>query len=314
MTVEDIKQFFESSTIHGLYYISTTRRWSRLFWMLIVLVGFSGAGCLIYVSFRNWVQSPVTTTVETLPISQIKFPNVTICPPKTLFLNINYDILQSEQIKLDNEKREKMIKDSITIFQDTFYNEMTMNLRKLEDTNRYYNWYHGYTEIQYHGNYEDFRDNYIEYSMSTSTISGNISTLYFGEKLDVQKADIDINMNIYIRIYVPNSVMDDKDVKMTFDIHKNTMKKISGYDYMNMNDDDGDIHIDGDLTHWSKTITNPISKDGYIVGYHRQVSQDDIKSMNLEMMPGFRLTWYYNKQVEPEAKYSNDDTTKEFVR
>ena len=104
--------------------------------------------------------------------------------------------------------------------------------------------------------------------------------------------------------------MVDKDVKMMFDIHKNTMKKISGYDYMNMND----IDIDGDLTHWSKTITNPNSKDGYIVGYYRQVSQDDIKSMNLEMLPGFRLTWYYNKQVEAEAKYSNDDTTKEFVR
>ena len=197
MTIEDIKQFFESSTIHGLYYISTARRWSRLFWMLIVLVGFSGAGYLIHVSFLNWVQSPITTTIETLPISQITFPNVTICPPKTLFLNLNYDILQSEKIKLDNEKREQMIKDSITIFQDTFYNEMTMNLRKLEDTNRYYNWYHGYTEIQYpYGNYEDIGDNYIDYSVSTSTISGNISTLYFGEKLDVQKADIDINMNI----------------------------------------------------------------------------------------------------------------------
>ena len=116
MTIEDIKQFFESSTIHGLYYISTARRWSRLFWMLIVLVGFSGAGYLIHVSFRNWNLSPVTTTVETLPISQITFPNVTICPPKTLFLNLNYDILQSEKIKLDNEKREKLIKDSITIY------------------------------------------------------------------------------------------------------------------------------------------------------------------------------------------------------
>ena len=113
-----------------------------------------------------------------------------------------------------------------------------------------------------------------------------------------------MNRNIYIHIYVPTSVMVDKDVKMMFDIHKNTMKKISGYDYMNMND----IDIDGDLTHWSKTITNPISKDGYMVGYYRQVSQDDIKFMKLDMMPGFRLTWYYNKQVEPEAKYSNDDT------
>lgn len=103
--MEHIKTFLDTSTIHGLSWISSTRRWSRLIWILIVIGGFSAAGYLIYESFHNWDQGPVTTTLETLSISKITFPNVTICPPKTLVLNLNYDILQLENIKLGKEKR-----------------------------------------------------------------------------------------------------------------------------------------------------------------------------------------------------------------
>ena len=65
--MDNIKTFFDTSTIHGLSWISGTRRWSRLFWILIVAGGFSGAGYLIYTSFDNWEKSPISTTVETRP-------------------------------------------------------------------------------------------------------------------------------------------------------------------------------------------------------------------------------------------------------
>ena len=103
--MEHIKTYLDSSTIHGLYYISSTRRWSRLLWISIVFSGFTGAGYLIYTSFHHWAQSPISTSVDTLPISQITFPNITVCPPKNLFLNLNYDILQSEKIQLEKDDR-----------------------------------------------------------------------------------------------------------------------------------------------------------------------------------------------------------------
>ena len=93
--MEHIKTFFDTSTIHGLSWISSTRKWSRLFWILIVIGGFSGAGYLIYLSFDNWHQSPTSTTIETLSISKITFPNVTVCPPKNSVLNLNYDVVES---------------------------------------------------------------------------------------------------------------------------------------------------------------------------------------------------------------------------
>ena len=63
-----LKAFFESSTIHGLVYIATTKhRLIRLFWILVVIAGFTGAGVMIYQSFQSWADSPVKTTIETLP-------------------------------------------------------------------------------------------------------------------------------------------------------------------------------------------------------------------------------------------------------
>ena len=85
ITMDGVRTFLESSTIHGLTYISSTKKWSRLFWVLVVLLGFIGAASLIHESFHSWTESPIKTTIETLPISQLNFPVVTVCPPKNTY-------------------------------------------------------------------------------------------------------------------------------------------------------------------------------------------------------------------------------------
>ena len=69
-----VKEFMQVSSIHGFGHIVATRRFSRLFWILAVIFGFSVSSYLIQVSFSSWSESPVSTTIETLPISKIKFP------------------------------------------------------------------------------------------------------------------------------------------------------------------------------------------------------------------------------------------------
>ena len=80
--MEIVTNFLETTTIHGLAYIATGRKYIRLFWILIVIAGFTGASVIIYSSFQSWAESPVKTTIETLPITEITFPKVTVCPPK----------------------------------------------------------------------------------------------------------------------------------------------------------------------------------------------------------------------------------------
>ena len=44
-TVEEFGQYLESSTIHGLAYISLSAKWvAKIFWLLVVIAGFTSAG------------------------------------------------------------------------------------------------------------------------------------------------------------------------------------------------------------------------------------------------------------------------------
>ena len=74
---------------------------AKFFWVLVVIGGFIGAGYLINRSYHNWNESPISTTVETLPISKIMLPNVTVCPPRYSFLTLNHDIAKSEKLNIE---------------------------------------------------------------------------------------------------------------------------------------------------------------------------------------------------------------------
>ena len=144
--MEGVRVFLESSTIHGLTYISTTRKYARLFWFSIVVTGFVGAGYLIRESFASWSESPIKTTIETLPISEIKFPKVTVCPPKNTFTDLNYDLMMSDNITLTEEMRDEMFKYAVQVINEDSLSEN--NWTKLHENDRFYNWYHGYTKIE----------------------------------------------------------------------------------------------------------------------------------------------------------------------
>ena len=103
--MEGVRIFLESSTIHGLAHILTTKRLARLFWVLTVITGFSVAGFIIHLSLKSWSESPEKTTLETLPIAMVKFPIVTVCPPKNTFTNLNYDFMMAKNKSLPEELR-----------------------------------------------------------------------------------------------------------------------------------------------------------------------------------------------------------------
>ena len=116
--MHEIRTYLESTTVHGFAYISTTQKYVRLFWILTVITGFFGAGYLIKESFDGWEESPVKTTIETLPISEIKFPKVTVCPPKNTFTELNYDLMMTENMTLTDEMRDEMFRYALEVINE----------------------------------------------------------------------------------------------------------------------------------------------------------------------------------------------------
>ena len=129
--MEGIKDFLESSTVHGLTCISTTRKLVRLFWIIVVILGFSGAGYLIYTSFQDWDESPVKTTIESRPITEITLPKITVCPPKNTFTDLNCDLMKLKDETIDNETRIILKNYAFELLNDLTYDELMRNLSKL---------------------------------------------------------------------------------------------------------------------------------------------------------------------------------------
>ena len=135
--MENLTTFLESSTILGLAYIATGRKYVRLFWILVVIGGFTGAGYMIYTSFQGWNESPVKTTIETLSITEITFPKVTVCPPKNTYTDLNYDLMMTENMTLDNDTRQELTDFAVELLYDNLNEVIMRKMSKLEDNNRY---------------------------------------------------------------------------------------------------------------------------------------------------------------------------------
>ena len=103
------KEFMRTSSIHGFSHIITTQRFSRIFWILVVILSISSSALLILQSLRTWSKSPISTTIETLPISRIHFPKVIVCPPKSTQTNLNQDLVMSENLTLDKTTKDELV-------------------------------------------------------------------------------------------------------------------------------------------------------------------------------------------------------------
>ena len=148
--MESIKEFLEASTIHGLTYITTSRRCVRLFWVFVIMTGFMTAGILIHESFKSWSKSPVSISLETLSISELTFPKVTVCPPKNTYTNLNLDLVKAEEIgEFDNDTRQALLDFAFETIHDGFFEELRHNSSFLNEENKFHNWYNGYTTIQF---------------------------------------------------------------------------------------------------------------------------------------------------------------------
>ncbi len=300
--MEGVKTFLESSTIHGLTYISTTRKYARLFWILVVIGGFVGASFLIKESFDSWSESPIKTTVETLPISEIILPKMTVCPPKNTFTDLNYDLMMTENITLTQEMRDEMFKYAFDVInEDSFSGN---NWTKLHEEDRFYNWYYGYTFIKSPSWYSDGLVIYIH----TSATSGVVTTQHYGDQFKPEL--VERKLYYQVNVYPPESVLNNENVTLHFKVEKVSM---TGLDSM----DTANIEGLGDLDADQKTAYTNFTPPIYFrsMSLYRRVSSEGVETQKLDVMPGFKFSWWYSgAEVTPDNRYNDDEITKQFVR
>ena len=307
--MEGINTFLESSTIHGLNYISTTRKYVRLLWIFVIITGFSVASLLIKESFDSWSESPVKTAIETLPIAEITFPKVTVCPPKNTFTDLNYDLMLTENITLTEEMRDEMFKYAVDVINEESFSEN--NWTKLHEEDRSYNWYHGYTRIKA----PYWRYGALQIDLSTSATSGVVTTQHFGEKFMPEL--VERNLWYWVNVYPPKSILGNENVTLHFKVEKVSM---TGLVRKRGGTKDQVLMEGRELGAYQKTtyknFTPSAGDDSYSIYTMRdQVSYEDVESQNLNVMPGLRFSWWYTgEELTPDNKYKDEKITIQFVR
>ena len=256
-------------------------------------------------AFEGWSEHSIKTTTETRDISEIRFPVVTVCPQNNIFTHLNHDLMNLDNLTMTDETKHKQqfLDIANKVFLDSYFeNEVLANIRKLEEENRFYNWYHGYTQIRMTFWDGDF------YFIYTSATTGNIKTQYFGDKYDPDK--IERKLWYKIRIYPPAHVVKNLNFTLTLEIEKVNMK-VSGDSYDDMTVEE-EI-FDPDQNNLVLDFTAP---DEYIyIRLWRNVNSKEIETnINLETMPGFSIKWSYNEDVKPDAKYINETMTSKYKR
>ena len=300
--MEEVRTFLDSSTIHGLAYISSTRKLARVIWIWIVIAGFIGAGILIHTSFQAWADSPVKTTIETLPITEISLPKVTVCPPKNTFTNLNYDLMMLENMTLENDARDKLTQYAVGLIQDHNFKDLISNISLIEEENRYYNWYMGYSMINlpwwgrdpYDGclnsNSRECANYRLRYYMQTKATHGSFSTKFFGEKFEQSKVQTDFKY--CINIHEPSELAGKNNISL---YTKEERSILHGFEI---------IFRDYEYPIFTSNLTTSPRFQWY--GLDRNIPMYEVKKLKMNSMPGFRINWSYSELLEPDT-YPNSD-------
>ena len=114
-------------------------------------------------------------------------------------------------------------------------------------------------------------------------------------------------------IFPPENLQNNKNVTLHFQYENipfkdlTTGSEVYDADY---------VTILGENT--QKNYTPPLpstSTDRYFYHLIRNVNVQEVKNQKLDLMPGFRVKWYYSgMEIKSVAKYANEDITKAFVR
>ena len=278
----EFKSFLETSTIHGLSYISSTRKYARFFWLSIVIAGFVGASLLIQESFASWSKSPISTTIETLPISEISFPKVTVCPPKNTYTDLNYDMTNIGNISIDfdllneNSSSYRLLESFVKYFQNEDFKEKIPDILAFDEIGKFENWYNGKSLANLQSN-----------KISTYATSGEITSPYFGEDFQSDKFNW-AGVQYDIIVDHPFSEWDDYEneyeypgtiiLSIEYDILDNLeCIHLKGYGLPSCLDGNGtrEFRID--------------NFEGITIIYHRRqdLTATEIKELKLKHIPGF---------------------------
>ena len=306
-SMETVTTYLESGSINGLNHVAATKNWAKLFWILVVNGAFIISTFLIIEMYIEWGDNPIRTNIDTLPMSKIRFPKVTVCPPKGTFTDLNYDIKRAEGKILTLKEREELNKYARDTIESISFME---NLNQLQEKDRFYNWYHANSIIG--GRRRNFlsKDYHAPlYILETTATSGVITSYLFGKQFD-KNLIFEKERTIEISVFPPSNLIHSKENNVTLHFHldKFSVPKLNGlsgrkhtFEFGVGWSDVDKLPNDQKTTHF--TFTSDYD-DVYYFKENMELNKVDISELEMDHMPGFNFSWWYTGgNMEPGNIY-----------
>ena len=302
--MEGVKGLLEVSSIHGVGYLVSEKKLFKLLWAAVVVGSFIAAGLIIRQSFRGWEESPISTTIETRPLSDLAFPEVVVCPAKNSFTTLSPDLKQSESQRMKEKTKVDMLDILTDATFDIAFQEKYEDMRSFYEKDKFLNWYLGTSKMVYPTG--DGHRRY--YRLQTSAVSGDCSTPFFKESFN--ENDFLLKLTFQVQIYVPRDWRSNRTISLIididYDIEENEMTRISEYvKVYGSNTKFSDYEeLSPNLTKYKREFS--LAGDQYYnVVYSRQMYEDELQLWTARRHKGLRVTWYYNQTILPDKKFLN---------
>ena len=204
----------------------------------------------------------------------------------------------------NNQTREELVNFIFLNYHDKNYEEIMKNMSVVQfiEKSRYYYWYYGLTKIILPQKEEDFKTGAISDTIETYATSGFLETYHYGKKFDRNEI---VNVASEINIYVPYSAVENKSISLHFEYEEIDYQGINNSAISNFSPPE----LKSTSNYQNSYEYYYIFSFGYLSSWEYHHTLD-----NMTLMPGFKLKWFYNVDIEEQLQYSNDRVTMEFVR
>ena len=125
---------------------------------------------------------------------------VIVCPPKNTRTNLNYDLIMSENLTLDNERKDEFaefIKESLL---DIIYHSIYEELRSYRDIENFRNWYDGITMLELPVEETRLEQTTKHIRLTTSATSGTFLTPNFREQFDPKDFSYFAKFRLHLKV------------------------------------------------------------------------------------------------------------------
>ena len=242
------------------------------------------------------------------------FIRVSVCPPVNTSTNLNKDLLNTENVALNREARDELVKLAAVWLEGNVAKDLFEELRSLKEENQWKNWYLGYTVVRLP--YTDYNQRRM-YKIFSTAVPGSASSPLFRQEFSEDTFRKKIIPN-YI-IYLPDSITAPGNLSMVFQIQMDLKETYGGKDMFGVGIIDVQFKEYRHTGPVNDTLRFPLASV-YTMWLDRDLDNASYAEWKTKRMTGFTVSWHLENDtgnkvdIQPSVKYSGFEMNKEFVR